>query len=123
HTVALRAIGIHAHGRTRAAAEIGALRGDVDNAGGIDVAVGEAAGTAGKLDALGVVDVGGEEPRKAVAELTNRRDAAETDLVAGAHADRGADGSGVVEDVFRAGRELHGPEEIVEREIAQEVGR
>jgi hypothetical protein len=71
--------------------KVGALRRDVDDAGGVDVAVGEAAGTARELDALGVVGVLRHEPRKAVAELADRRDAAKTDLVARAHADGRAD--------------------------------
>ena len=106
----------------RGAAKRGALRGDVDDARGIDVTVGEAAGATRELDALGVVGVGREKPRETVAELADRGDAAETDLVAGARADGRADGAGVVENIFRADRELHRAEKIVEREVAQEIG-
>ena len=120
--VALRAEGIHAHRRGGAAAEGGALRRDVDDPGGIDVTVGEAAGAAGELDALGVVGVGGQKPRKAVAQLPDRRDAAEANLVAGAGVDGSADGALVVVNVFGPDRELDGAEEIVEGEIAQEIG-
>ena len=52
--VALRAEGIHAHGGAGAAAKGGAFGRDVNDAGGINVAIGEAAGAARELDALGI---------------------------------------------------------------------
>jgi len=113
---------IHAHRRARFAAKGGALGGNVDDARRIDVAVGGAAGPAGKLDALGVVGIGGEEAREAVAELANGGNSPEANLVARTRADRGADGALVVVDILRTDSEFHRPEEIIDREIAQQIG-
>ena len=105
------------------ALRLGALGRDVDDAADVDVAEGESAGAAGELDPLGVVDVLRHVPREAVAELANRRESAETDLVARTRADGGAAGAGVVEEVLGVGREFDRIEEIVDGDVLEKLLR
>ena len=121
--ITLRAEIVVAHLHLGLAAKGRALARDVDDAAGIDVAVGEPAGPAAELDALGVVNVGDEIPREAVAELAHGREAADVDLIARALADDGADGAEVVGDVLGIRREADGVEIIVERHVLQKFLR
>jgi hypothetical protein len=120
--VALRAKIVIAHRGAGARPKMGALRRDIDNAGGIDVPVRQPAGPARKLDALGVVHILGQEPRIPVPQLADRRNAAKVDLVARPRSDRRADRALVVVLVLRADREIHRTEKVGDREVAHQVG-
>ncbi len=120
--ITLRAEIVVADGGGGPALEGGALGRDVDDAGGINIAVGQATGTAGKLDPLRVKGVLREEPRVAVTELADRRDAAEVNLVAGAGADRRADRALIVELILGTDGKVDRTEEVGDREVTHEVG-
>ena len=109
---------VEAHLRRSSATEVRALGADIDDAAGIDVAVGEAAGAAVEFDALGVEHVERYIPREAISELTDGGHAAETELIAAACANRRAAGAGVVGDIFGADAELCGVEEIEGGDVA-----
>ena len=117
-----RAAVVEACGEVGEVAELTALAREVDDAGGVGVAVGDAPGPAGDLDALGVVGVLRGVGREAVLELAHGRQAAEIDLVAGAGADGRADLEVVVVDVVGADGEVGGLEEVGDAEIGEELG-
>jgi hypothetical protein len=119
----LRPKTVEPHLRAGLALKRRTLGRDVDDAAGVDIAVGESARAAADLKALGVVDILHGIPWKAVAQLSHARQAANVHLISRSISRGRADRALRIIYILGADREVDRIEVIVEGEILDEFVR